>query len=208
MQLHALFVGSRDEIRRRRCRRDWTDSPSLQPHNSITYLIRRFLAKRAWYKLPLVPRAFSTCSNIAVYSNGSNQRNTMCNISVRSYRSRIAGCVKCDYSTRRGIVAPSSRCRIPSDPLLSFSRRSLTPPVVLTRFFAPPYLKPGLSPENLLNSGSFIPKIGGQWRVNSRGNTRTLRDSSHNQSVGYSGWKVRERADHLMFILKRSVWRM
>lgn len=41
--------------------------------------------------------------------------------------------------------------------------------------------------ENPLSSGSFILKIGGQWRVNLQENTRTVRDSRRSQAtLGYS----------------------
>lgn len=193
----------------------------------IVCLYSRAIPLHTWYVVSLLNarrsiscRLFRTRSQRAVISPFTTPavtgRNTMCNISERAYayRSRIAGCVKCDYSTRREIVAvvlvpPSHSTSNRSDPPLFLSISVLSPSLLLHAFSRRRTWNRGLSRrENLLNSGSFILKIGGQWRVNSRGNMRTLRDSSHNQSVGYSGWEVWERADHLMFILKCSVWRM
>lgn len=63
-----------------------------------------------------------------------------------------------------------------------------------------PVLVAGRVEKPLSQPGSFILKIGGQWRVNLRENTRTVRDSRRTRTPGYSRWKVRE-TDRPMFIL-------
>lgn len=81
-----------------------------------------------------------------------------------AYRLRIVGRVRRDYSTRREIVAAVSR-----EPCVVLSNRpdpSIPLPFLLA--FSRAVRETGLA-ESLLNGGSFIPKIGGQWRVNSRG---------------------------------------
>lgn len=115
-------------------------------------------------------RAFNLASNIAVYSAAVYRRNTMCvmysRASIRepAYRLRIVGRVRRDYSTRREIVAAVSR-----EPCVVLSNRpdpSIPLPFLLA--FSRAVRETDLA-ESLLNGGSFIPKIGGQWRVNSRG---------------------------------------
>lgn len=79
----------------------------------------------------------------------------------------------------------------PSSPLFSlFTRRTFSWRLVLEASRV----------ENPLSSGSFILKIGGQWRVNLRENTRTVRDSRRSQAtLGYSRWKVRELTAWCLF---------
>lgn len=120
-----------------------------------------------------------------------------------TYRSRIVGRVKRDYSTRREIaaaVARASRALFrPIDRILLSSLARL-----LCRFllaFSRAVRETGLA-GSLLNGGQFHSE---DWwpmarKLTRENNTRSLRDSSRNQSVGYSGWEVREPASHPMFI--------
>lgn len=129
---------------------------------------------------------------------------------------------KCDHSTSVGRIAcrfarvrrafgPIGRPGVAGSVFLP-SLITLSRP--LARSFRPafsPSIRETGSRVPLLNNGNFIPKIGGQWRVNSRGGNRhprTLRDCEPQPAVcGFiQAGRLREASaagpNRLMFILK------